>query len=233
MNYIDIENDVRQLVGLRLNSIIAGSEITIIGIESAQNRIVLETSAGKIKSRPLDELRKIWEELQRVPAVHVDRVLNGSGSSRNQPETILANLPYIEWLRIDGKKHIAFVGKSTHPYGTLKEMSPADAATLVGSRCSSTQKRLSSLIITRSLREAIEAYKKVFSGTIQALEQGLYLFESDFELVLFCTPETFGLREGTYATTKMRGGDALAKRIILLGTEYGVFIQDEMKLLVW
>ena len=40
---------------------------------------------------------------------------------------ILANLPYIEWLKLNNKKHIAFVGKNTHPFETLKQMSPLDS----------------------------------------------------------------------------------------------------------
>lgn len=71
--------------------------------------------------------KKIWDQLCSKPAVHVDAVLGGSGSSRNQPETILANLPYIEWLRINNKKHIVFVGEATHDFGTLRQMDPIQA----------------------------------------------------------------------------------------------------------
>ena len=79
-----------------------GSNITIIDIDDEHNNIILRTSQGAMKSRPIGELDRIWTELNRTPAVHVDEVLNGSGSSRNQPETILANLPYIEWLQLKG-----------------------------------------------------------------------------------------------------------------------------------
>ena len=60
-------------------------------------------------NRPLLELERIWCELQRSPTVHVDKVLNGSGSSRKQLETILANSPYIEWAKILNKEHLVFV----------------------------------------------------------------------------------------------------------------------------
>lgn len=58
---------------------------------------------------PLLELERIWCELQRSPAVHVDKVLNGSGPSRKQLETIQANLPYIEWAKIHNKEHLIFI----------------------------------------------------------------------------------------------------------------------------
>lgn len=63
-----------------------------------------------------------------LPAAHVDSVLGGSGSSRSQPETILANLPYVEWLTVAGKKNIAYVGDDTHEKGTLHKMDDDKAA---------------------------------------------------------------------------------------------------------
>jgi len=78
--------------------------------------------------------------MNRLSAVHVDEVLHGSGTSRNQPETILANLPYVEWLKLDNKKHIAFVGKNTHLYGTLKQMDSIPASNLNQSTIAIQQK---------------------------------------------------------------------------------------------
>src|SRR5690606_35913078 len=87
----------------------------------------LRTRKGKERSRPFSELRRLWQALQMSPAIHVDSVLGGSGSSRNQPETILANLPYVEWFQYDGKKHLTLVGSPTHPNGTLKQLDPLRA----------------------------------------------------------------------------------------------------------
>jgi len=53
--------------------------------------------------------------------IHVDALLRGSGSSRNQPETILASMPDVEYLMKDKKKHVVWVGENTHKLGTLKE----------------------------------------------------------------------------------------------------------------
>ncbi|GAM70804.1 hypothetical protein JCM19236_2748 [Vibrio sp. JCM 19236] len=64
---------------------------------------------------------------------NVDQALFGSGSSRNQPETIFANLPYIQHFRFKGKKHIFLRGASVHEFGSLSELI-GDELSLVLSR---------------------------------------------------------------------------------------------------
>ena len=125
MIYEYLIKNISKLCGLKLPSIRPGAEIEIIQV--TRDNIVLKTAKGKQGSRSLSEIKRIWEQLCVAPAVHVDTALRGAGSSRNQPETILANLPYIEWLRIDRAKHISFVGKNTHPYGTIKQMDAFEA----------------------------------------------------------------------------------------------------------
>lgn len=98
MTFDEVINDIGKMVGLELESIKPGANIKLNGIDRTAKRIELITSAGKIKTRPFSELEKIWNKLCSSPAAHVDSVLGGSGSSRNQPETVMANLPYIEWF---------------------------------------------------------------------------------------------------------------------------------------
>lgn len=120
--------DLESLVGLPLNSISGqATPFKIVDIDRANDRILLDVN-GTSKSRPLDELRRIWEVMCAKPCAHVDSVLGGSGSSRSQPETILGNLPYVEWLNISGKKNIAYIGEETHERGTLKKMDDDKAA---------------------------------------------------------------------------------------------------------
>ena len=120
--------DLEQLIGLPLNSISGqAAPFRISEIDRANDRIVLALD-GTMKSRPLEELRKIWKEMCERPCAHVESVLGGSGSSRSQPETILGSLPYVEWLNIKGKKHIAYIVDATHERGTLKKMSDDKAA---------------------------------------------------------------------------------------------------------
>ena len=120
--FMEMRADLENLQGLTLNSISGqATPFKITQIDDANDRLILDV-AGVPKSRPLDELRRIWEVMCQKPAAHVDSVLGGSGSARSQPETILANLPYVEWLQIAGKKNIAYIGDETHEYGTLKRM---------------------------------------------------------------------------------------------------------------
>ena len=96
---------------------------SVISLDDDRRSYFLQLEGStKTKSRPYDELERIWQEMTSKPAVHVESFLGGSGSSRSQPETVLANLPYVEWLQINGKKHIAYIDEDTHEYGTLKQM---------------------------------------------------------------------------------------------------------------
>lgn len=74
-------------------------------------------------------MEKVWKEMYYRPAANVEVVFGGSGSSRNQVETIYANLGYVEWLYVKSKKCIAYVGDDTHPYGELKHMAVLNADT--------------------------------------------------------------------------------------------------------
>lgn len=137
MDFDTLIDDIEKLVGMKLNSIQSGSEIVVDGVDRDAEAIELHTISGRRSRRSFAEMRKLWRALNEEAFVHVDRALDGSGSSRNQPETILANLPYIEWLRYQGKKHISYVGEGTHPAGTLKEMTPKEVDAMQGRlRCS-------------------------------------------------------------------------------------------------
>lgn len=123
MDFNTLIDDIEGLVGKELQSIQRGSEIVVDNVDHDAESIVLHTVSGRPGRRSFSEITRLWNALRKQTAVHVDSALGGSGSSRNQPETILANLPYVEWLKLDGKKHIVYVGNNTHELGTLKEMS--------------------------------------------------------------------------------------------------------------
>lgn len=122
-SFDDIISDIKDnLLGKTLQSISGrATPFKIIEVNDEKRSLYIDMN-GKQKSRPYDELERIWQEMRSKPAVHVESFLGGSGSSRNQPETILANLPYVEWLLVDGKKHIAYVDEDTHEPGTIKQM---------------------------------------------------------------------------------------------------------------
>lgn len=122
-SFDDVIRDINDsLLGKTLQSISGrATPFKIVEVNDEKRNLYIDMN-GKQKSRPFDELERIWQEMRSKPAVHVESFLGGSGSSRNQPETILANLPYVEWLLIDGKKHIAYVDEDTHEPGTIRQM---------------------------------------------------------------------------------------------------------------
>lgn len=113
------------MVGLRLRSISGKTDIDIVEVDD--EKITVKGQSGT-KTRPLDEMRRVVARMDLGSPVHVDSVLFGSGSSRNQPETILANMPDAEWLVLNGRKHIVWVGRRTHEIGTLRQIDEFQAA---------------------------------------------------------------------------------------------------------
>lgn len=205
MKYEDVVLDIKKLVGLRLESIRPGAEIIIKEVDQEEDRIILETASGDYKTRPLSEIRRIWHQLCKNPAVHVDKILGGSGSSRNQPETILANLPYIEWLRVDNKKHIAFTGEFTHPYGTLKKMDNLRAyAVKQDLRENLVAAEYSVLFISNNIMEDTKNLENITGLTVSPISPGVYEQENDYTRVLIVAANTLNqpIRLGTYLVVR-------------------------------
>lgn len=126
--FLEMLEDLEELRGLPLSSISGrATPFKIVEIDQETDRIILDVN-GSRTPRPLEELRRIWAVMCALPAAHVDSVLSGSGSRRSQPETILANLPYVEVVSIAGKKNIAYVGEDTHERGTFLHMDEDKAA---------------------------------------------------------------------------------------------------------
>ena len=115
---------LQSMVGLKLRSISGKTDITPTEVRA--DTVTIRGQAG-LKSRPTDELKRIVAKMDLGQPIHVDSILFGSGSSRNQPETILANMPDVEWLNLNGRKHIVWMGKKSHEIGTLKEIGEFEA----------------------------------------------------------------------------------------------------------
>lgn len=233
MTFYDVLEDIKKLSGLNLSSIRPGSNVVITEVDDEHENIILRTSSGSIKSRPIGELRRIWDELNRLPAVHVDGVLNGSGSSRNQPETILANLPYIEWLPLDGKKHIAFVRKNTHAFGTLKKMDAVAAQNISKqmAREAAVATKASAVIVTGNLSPTVSTLQAAFAGTISTITQGMYSFESATLKALVVSNSLVSLAPGTY-TVLPSSSTSTGRLITLNGADYYVVDSSDLTFLV-
>ena len=175
MTFDDVVKDISKLVGMELQSIRPGAEIVIHEIDEVHDCIILRTAQGQYRSRPLSEIKLIWNEMMQHPAVHVDGVLHGSGTSRNQPETIIANLPYVEWLKLENKKHIAYVGQDTHPFGTLKQMSSFKVAEISRNMILSSAANVVKMVVVSSDVSAVSTYlQESLNGVISSLGEGIY-----------------------------------------------------------
>ena len=125
----DILKDIEaNLIGKELKGISGSAAIFKITEIDYSNKTLILDVQGTRKTWTFERMSKVWNELYYRPAANVEVVFSGSGSSRNQVETIYASLPYIQWLLIEGKKHIAYVVKETHPYGELMRMSSEEEA---------------------------------------------------------------------------------------------------------
>ena len=233
MNFLDVREDIHKLIGLELNSIRPGAKITIVDVDDERGSLLIKTSSGQTRSRSIDELQKIWSEMMVSTAVHVEGVLHGSGTSRNQPETILANMPYVEWLKIDNKKHIAYVGKNTHAYGTLKQMDSVLAAEISSKMRTTTGKtQFTTAIVAKDVNRSIENIQSICQGTVTTVERGFYQLQTQVDLIVFLSADVWELEEGTYCVIETEIPMDIEKRLSLYGKYYSVICTENLKVLV-
>lgn len=203
MTFSEVVLDLERVKGLKLRSIRPGAEIIIQNVDRAEDRIELSTAQGKLKTRPLSEIQRLWERLCTSPAVHVDSALSGSGTSRNQPETILANLPYVEWLNYDQKKHIAFVGRASHQLGTLKEMDALEVDKIKKRLTEgiATTELSTVIVVADDVRQAAQNLENATGLPVEALESGVYKRDHSSTRVLIVGASSLpsGIEAGTYA----------------------------------
>ena len=233
MTFNDVINDIIKLIGLDLDSVKPGAGIRILSVDREQGNLQLRTVAGQVRSRPLLELKRIWDELQKSPAVHVDKVLNGSGTSRNQPETILANLPYIEWAKIHNKKHLVYVKDNSHPYGTLRQMDRA-AAAQISALIDDSQgnDEVSVVVVTTDIKASIDYFQSFCGGVVSAKEQGVYLLETSSIMIAFVTPTQTGLKIGTYPIVEANYGVYRNDAVQILGEVLVPIVSSDINILI-
>ncbi|EHV9720174.1 DUF262 domain-containing protein [Vibrio alginolyticus] len=133
MHFKDVLSDVEKLVGKRLQSLNPKTQpIYITKIDTDSKKYFVSSNPDEQGSpRFFWELEAIWSDLTQKGFCNVDQSLFGSGSSRNQPETIFANLPYIQYFRFKGKKHIFLRGTPIHEFGTLSELAGDELSSIL------------------------------------------------------------------------------------------------------
>ncbi|HIF9148561.1 TPA: DUF262 domain-containing protein [Photobacterium damselae] len=170
MNFTDVLSDIEKLVGKQLQSVNPKTPpIYLTAIDYSSSRYYISSNKDEIgNARSFTELETIWSDLIFKGFCSVDQALFGGGSSRNQPETIFAHLPYIQHFRFKGKKHLFLRGVNIHNLGTLSEL-VGDDLTLVLSKIDNYFS-LSHLDIynkeTAILAKISTLFNKVSKGTI-------------------------------------------------------------------
>lgn len=170
--------DIEALIGMTLNSIRPGANLQVLEVDYDGERVIVETSTGKKQSRSFSELQSILDFLNREKIVHVETALKGSGSSRNQPETLLANLPYIEYAYINQKKHLVLKDANTHPPGTIQQMDLLEAKQLLDQIQDNANRLPQQIIVTNDLKSTADVLRNL-GGKVSALGQTAY--SVDFE----------------------------------------------------
>lgn len=191
--------DIHTLIGMELKSIKPGADIVLTSIDVTERRFILKSSNGEIKSRPFSEIEAIIKALNVNGVVHVETVLAGSGSSRNQPETIIANLPYIDYTFIDRKKHLVLRDEPSHAAGQLQELDLIQAKNIVD-RFKERQTSLPiQVIVTSKLRETTMSLVEA-GGDLKALSPSAYSVTVQGRILWIVTPDALSCsKEGAYA----------------------------------
>ena len=215
MTFEKLVQDLQSLTGQKLESIRPGADIILNEVNASQERIFVTSSSGVTKSRPLSELKIIWGKLHEQPAVHVDEALHGSGTSRNQPETIMANLAYIEWFKFNNKKHIAFVGKNTHSHGSKRQMDENNAELLREKLRGNTFDTLSMMIITNEIASVVQLYGNMTGITPVLLCPGVYIFNLSGKTIAFVSTDNVKniIPEGTYSVINKPAGFSFSRQV--------------------
>lgn len=233
MEFSDVVSDLAKMEGLCLKSIRPGADIIIEKVDAEQNKITIRNSSGKVHNRYFVELQRIWDALLSAPMIRVEDILNGSGSSRNQPETIFANLPYIEWLKVNTKKHIAYIGQVTHPYGTLRQMDPIEASELLSKHTDSIMsEHPTTLVVTANIATIAKQISDSFGIKAAAISEGIYQYDFKSATVILARADVLNLPVGTYCEVKAAPRDKHYQTINLAGKQYSAYSLNELNVIV-
>lgn len=233
MEFDELLLDIEKLFGLELKSIRPGANIIVDSIDKENGRIIIRTKDNQTKSRPISELQKIWENLCVYPAVRVENALQGAGSSRNHPETIMANLPYIEWLLIDGKKHICLMDSKTHAYGTLRKMEDIQAEAMRENMKLREDSNLVAqiIIVATNISKTATKLQSLTGQNFKPLDEGIYQLTIDKTKIILATPQTLALPPGSYSILQCKNHLDAVKTVNFLGKSYSLIHDDESKIL--
>jgi Protein of unknown function DUF262 len=217
MQFEDILTDIEKLVGLTLNSINPATPgVVLIKFDRAKKNYLLQIEGSpKQFTRTVKELADIWNHLVQQGYVNVDQALFGGGSSRNQPETIFANLPYIQHFKYNNKKHLLLRMQATHEPGTQDELSGSEL-------------RIIKKLIDKQKNLNISAVNNEFEGSLRQLEKNIQAIQArnpgdqsikEFESTLFALKKVQQEIESTIVTLDAQKEDRKTKKIVTVEDE--------------
>jgi hypothetical protein len=167
MHFKEVLTDIEKLIGKELQSINPKTpSIYISNVDrNLEKYFVANNSDSKGVARSFRELEDIWIELTNKGFSNVDQALFGGGSSRNQPETVFAHLPYIQHFKYKNRKHLLLRNQSVHEFGILSELQSSELRTVRKKIDNYTS--LSNQIISNSQIEIFTTLKKSFDAVVK------------------------------------------------------------------
>lgn len=106
------------LVGKDLESISGKANLKLISINA--DGYTVQCADGVYFNENHNRAKTVYNDLIANGVTHVEAALQNSGTRRNVPETLLANLPFINHTKISGRKNLVLKGTNTHLLGTLQ-----------------------------------------------------------------------------------------------------------------
>ena len=124
MTFNNLLNDIEKLISLPLKAINGTTAvITILSIDRGSGKYTLKTEDSKREvKRNVSELEAIYSSLIKDGYCNVEQTLQGPFTSINEPETIFANLPYIQYFKFERRKHLVLRERNHHTLGETQEL---------------------------------------------------------------------------------------------------------------
>lgn len=159
MNFEDLLDDIEQLIGLPLKAITATtSGITLLSLDRETGKYIVKAdSSNREQKRSIRELEAIFESLDRDGYCNVEQALQGSFTSRHQPETIFANLPYIQYFKYERRKHLVLRDSHQHALGETQELPLKEQRQV--RRALASNKTFSQILLATELDKALANLK--------------------------------------------------------------------------
>lgn len=124
MNFESVLDDIEKLINFPLSAINPSTpDIKILSINFETRKYVVKSEDSNRKLvRSFSELELIFDNLNKKGICNVPQVLLSSSSSSSQPETIFANLPYIQFFSFERQNYLVLRDSNKHALGVTQKL---------------------------------------------------------------------------------------------------------------